>query len=39
MVSETKLDDSFPLGQFFIEGFGVLYRVAQNLNGGGIMLL
>ena len=24
MVSETKLGESFPLGQFIIEGFGVL---------------
>ena len=39
MVSETKLDDIFPIGQFVIEGFGVLSRVDQNLNGGGIMLL
>ena len=39
MVSETKLDDSFPIGQFVIEGFDVLSRVDQNLNGGGIMML
>ena len=39
MVWETKLDDSFPIGQFIIEGFDVLYRVDQNANDGGIMLL
>ena len=38
MVSETKLDESFPIGQFFIEGFGITYRVDRNANGGGIML-
>ena len=27
MVSETKLDVSFPVSQFVIEGFGVTYRV------------
>ena len=27
LLSETKLDESFPIGQFFIiEGFGVPYR-------------
>ena len=39
MVWETKLDDSFPIGQFIIEGFDVLYRVDQNTNDGRIMLL
>ena len=38
MVSETKLDESFPIGQFIIEGFGVPYRVDQNTNGRGIMV-
>ena len=38
MVSETKLDESFLIGQFIIEGFGVPYRVDRNGNGGGIML-
>ena len=23
MISETKLDDSFALGQFYIDGFGL----------------
>ena len=38
MVSKIKLDESFPIGQFVIEGFGVPYRVDRNANGGGIML-
>ena len=38
MVSETTLDESFPISQFIIEGFGVPYRVDWNFNGGGIML-
>ena len=36
MVSETKLDDTFPLGQFLIEGF-TLYRRDRDGKGGGIM--
>ena len=38
MVSETKLDDSFPHGQFLIEGFHSPFRFDRNINGGGIML-
>ena len=33
MVSETKLDESFPIGQFVIEGFGVSYNVDRQDNG------
>ena len=38
MISETKVDDSFPHGQFFLDGFGTPFRQDQNGNGGGIML-
>ena len=38
MVSETKLDDSFPEDQFLIEGFHSPFRFERNRNGGGIML-
>ena len=38
MVSETKLDGSFPEGQFLIEGFHSPFRFDRNKNGGGIML-
>ena len=38
MVSETKLDDSFPKDQFLIEGFHSPFRFDSNRNGGGIML-
>ena len=38
MVSETKLDDSFPEGQFLMEGFHSPFRFDCNRNGGGIML-
>ena len=34
MISETKLDESFAIGWFIIEGFGVPYRVDRNGNGG-----
>ena len=40
MVSETKLDDSFPEAQVLIEGFHspFRFRFDCNINGGGIML-
>ena len=38
MISETKLDDSFPEGQFFIDGYHTPFRYDQNGNGGGIFL-
>ena len=38
MVSEKKLSDSFPIGQFIIEAFDVPYRVDRDGNGGRIML-
>ena len=38
MISETKIDDSFPVGNFIIEGFSTPYRLDHDSNGGGIML-
>ena len=39
LVSETKIDDSFPIGNFLIDGFSTPYRLDRNSNGGGLMLL
>ena len=38
MISKSKLDDSFPHGQFLIEGFQTPFRFYRNKNGGGILL-
>ena len=38
MVSETKIDNSFPVGNFVIDGFSTPYRLDRDSNGGGIML-
>ena len=38
MISETKLDETFPAAQFSLQGFSDLYRFDHNRNGGGIML-
>ena len=38
MVSETKIDNRFPVGNFVIDGFSTPYRLDCYSNGGGIML-
>ena len=38
MISESKIDDSFPDSQFFLDGYSTPYRLDRNRNGGGIML-
>ena len=38
MLSEAKLDDSLPEGQFFIDGCHIPFRYDRNGNGGGIFL-
>ena len=38
LISETKLDSSFPVNQFSIDGFSPPYRLDRNADGGGIML-
>ena len=38
MVTETQLDDSFPVLQFNVEGFSTPFRLGRNKNGGGIIL-
>ena len=38
MISETKIDDSFPVGQFAVEGFCTRYRLDRNTKGGAILL-
>ena len=38
MISETKVDDSFPDDQFFLDGRGTPFHLVRNRNGGGFML-
>ena len=34
IICETKIDDSFPREQFFIEGYFTIYRLDRNDRGG-----
>ena len=38
MISETKLDSSFPNGQFQIHGYSEPFTFDRNGNGGGILV-
>ena len=38
MITQTKLGDTFPLDQFYVEGFTMPYRLDRNRNGGGIII-
>ena len=37
MISETKLDNSFPVGQFLTKGYSSPYVLDMDSQGGGIM--
>ena len=37
LISETKLDDSFPSAQFLIKGFSALYRFDRDSKGVGLL--
>ena len=38
MISETKIDDSFPSANLLIDSFGQPYKIDRNSSGGGTML-
>ena len=38
MISETKLDDSFPTARFLLHGFSATYRRDRNSKDGGILM-
>ena len=38
MISQSKLDDTFPLGQFYVEVFTMPYRLDRHRNEGGVII-
>ena len=38
VLTETKLDETFPNNQFLIDGFSTPFRFDRNGNGGGVMI-
>ena len=38
IITETKLDNTFPVSQFHIDGYSKPYRLDRNRNWGGIII-
>ena len=38
LISETKIDSSFPTVQFHLEGYATPYKLDRHATGGGILL-
>ena len=38
IITETKLDNTFLVSQFHIDGYSKRYRLDRNRNGGGIII-
>ena len=38
VLTETKLDDTFPMAQFLVNDFSEPYRLDRNRKGGGVIV-
>ena len=38
VITETKLDETFPISQFMIDGYSIPYRLDRDRDGGGILV-
>ena len=38
VLTETKIDESFPTDQFLIDGFSPPFRLDRDKNGGGVLM-
>ena len=38
IITETKLDETYPISQFHIDGYSMPYRLDRNRNGGGVII-
>ena len=38
IITETKLDDTYPISQFHIDGYSMPYRLDRNRNGGEVII-
>ena len=38
IITETKVDDTYPISQFHIDGYSMPYRLDRNRNGGGVII-
>ena len=38
IITESKLDDTFPNTQFLIDGYAPPFRIDRSMNGGGVII-
>ena len=38
IITETKFHDTYPISQFHIEDYSMLYRLERNRNGRGLII-
>ena len=38
IITEAKLDSTFPTSQFMIDGYTIPYRLDRDKNGGGVLV-
>ena len=38
MITETNLDDTYPISQLYIDGYSILFRLGRNRNGSGVII-
>ena len=38
ILTEAKIDDTFPISQFHIDGYSMSYRLDRNRNAGGVLI-
>ena len=38
LITEIKLDNTFPISQFHTDGFSIPYRLDRNRSGGGVIV-
>ena len=38
IITETKLENTFPIFEFYIEGFSMQYKLDRNRDSGGKMI-
>ena len=39
LITETKIDSTFPVNQFYLNGYNVSYKHDRNTGGGGILVM
>ena len=38
IITDTKLDDTYPISKFYIDGYSMPYKRDRNKNSGGVII-